>query len=135
MPVAKGKSEIKLVVQEPLKAQLDAEAADRGIDRSSLICQRLLASYDEQDPGAMERRLDQVIRDLSALREDMAQVITLMETFVAGLGKPPIPSGEKVYPTPATLEETYPELKTMQASVPPTDAPTMPAKRWTLWPR
>ena len=33
----------------------------------------------------------------------------LIETFMAAVGKPAAPA-EKVYPTPATWEETYPEL-------------------------
>jgi hypothetical protein len=139
MPGARGKVEIKLVLPPDLKAQLDAEAQARGMDRSALICAQLLAFAEgsqESDGEAIQRRLDQVLRDHVALREQLTQVITLIETFMAAVGKPHAPA-EKGYPQPASWEETYPELYETPTPepTPPAETPQAPTKRWGLWPR
>jgi hypothetical protein len=132
MPAAKGKTEIRVVIPAALKAQLEREAAERGLDRSAWITRRLQSEDAPDVTSALAQRLDQVIRDMDTMREQLAQVITLIETFMAAVGTPSTPA-EKVYPTPATWEETYPEL---YAPKPPAPTPAVvvvpqaPAKRW-----
>ena len=133
MPAAKGKTEIRVVVPDELKAQLEKEASARGIDRSTWITMQLQSVEEPDALGAMGQRLDQVIRDMDTIREQLAQVITLIETFMAAVGKPQAPA-EKVYPTPATWEETYPELYGPKTPEPmpaaAVEAPQARAKRW-----
>jgi hypothetical protein len=132
MPAAKGKTEIRVVIPDALKAQLEREAAERGLDRSAWITMQLQSEDAPDVTSALAQRIDQVIRDMDTMREQLAQVITLIETFMAAVGKPSTPA-EKVYPTPATWEETYPEL---YAPKPPAPTPAVvvvpqaPAKRW-----
>ena len=139
MPAAKGKTEIRVVVPDELKAQMDREAAEHGMDRSALICQRLHDALESQETHEVARRLGELARDSAAMREEVAhlhedlqQVVTLIETFMAAVSKPGTPA-EKVYPTPATWEETYPELYAPKAPA-PTPAgvgePQAPVKRW-----
>jgi hypothetical protein len=139
MPRAKGKAEIKLVLPEALKAQLDAAAAEHGMDRSALICQRLQDALESQETNEVARRLSELARDSAATRdevaqlhEDLKQVVTLIETFMAAVSKPSAPA-EKLYPPPASWEETYPELYApRQESTPAVavEVPQAPAKRW-----
>jgi hypothetical protein len=139
MPRAKGKAELKLVLPEALKAQLDADAAEYGMDRSALICQRLHDALESQETNEVARRLGELARDSAAMREevaqlheDLTQVVTLIETFMTAVGKPSTPT-EKVYPTPASWEETYPELYAPRQEPTPAaavEAPQAPAKRW-----
>jgi hypothetical protein len=132
MPAAKGKTEIRVVIPDALKAQLEREAAERGLDRSAWITMQLQSEDAPDVTSALAQRIDQVIRDMDTMHEQLAQVITLIETFMAAVGKPSTPA-EKVYPTPATWEETYPEL---YAPKPPAPTPAVvvvpqaPAKRW-----
>jgi hypothetical protein len=132
MPAAKGKTEIRVVIPDALKAQLEREAAERGLDRSAWITMQLQSEDAPDVTSALAQRIDQVIRDMDTMREQLAQVITLIETFMAAVGTPSTPA-EKVYPTPATWEETYPEL---YAPKPPAPTPAVvvvpqaPAKRW-----
>jgi hypothetical protein len=132
MPAGKGKTEIRVVIPDELKVQLEREAAERGLDRSTWITMQLQSDDEPDAIGALGQRMDQVIRDLDTMREQFAQVITLIETFMAAVGKPSTPA-EKVYPTPATWEETYPELyapKTQEPTPAVVVAPQAPVKRW-----
>jgi hypothetical protein len=132
MPAAKGKTEIRVVVPDELKAQLDKEASERGIDRSTWITMQLQLVEEPDAIGALGQQIDQVIRDLDTMREQLAQVVTLIETFMTAVGKPSTPA-EKTYPTPATWEETYPELYAPKPPAPTPAvvvAPQAPAKRW-----
>jgi hypothetical protein len=132
MPGAKGKAEIKVVLPQALKAELDADAAAHGVDRSTWICMRLQTVDETAEGERLRPLLEHVFRDHAVMRDQLAQVITLIETFMAAVGKPAA-SAEKVYPTPATWEETYPEL---YAPKPPEPTPAVvvepqaPAKRW-----
>jgi hypothetical protein len=143
MPAAKGKAEIRFVAPDALKARLDAEAIDRGMDRSALICQRLQDALEGEETAEVARRLGELARDsavmrdaLKQLHEDLTQVVTLIETFMAAVGKPSTPA-EKVYPTPATFEEIYPELYAPKPPEPvtPRAAPQPAAKGWLSWRR
>jgi hypothetical protein len=140
MPGAKGKAEIKVVLPEALKARLDADAAEYGMDRSALICQRLQDTLESQETHEVARRLGELARDSAVMRDELTQlhgdlkhVVTLIETFMAAVSKPSTPA-EKVYPTPATWEETYPELyapKPQEPTPPVTvEEPRAPVKRW-----
>jgi hypothetical protein len=134
MAGASGKSIVKLVLPADLKEALDAEAQARGMDRSALICAQLLAFAEESpepDETSIQRRLDQVLRDHVALREQLSQIVTLIETFMASVAKPATPAAQ-VYPTPATLEETYPELYAPPAPPPvePVTVAEAPVKKW-----
>jgi hypothetical protein len=131
---ASGKAIIKLVLPDELKAALDAEAQARGLDRSAWICAQLLAGAEAapaSDETSIQRRLDQLVRDHAVLREQMAQIITLIETVIAGVQKP-APAAEPAYPIPATLEETYPELYAPSAPPPvePVTVAEAPVKKW-----
>jgi hypothetical protein len=145
MPAAKGKTEIRVVLPDALKAELEQEAAEQGVDRSTWITMRLQTVDASGESGEVARRLSELARDsavmreaLTQLHEDLRQVVVLIEAFMAAVGKPATPA-EKVYPTPATWEETYPEL---YAPTPPESSPAAvvveppaPAKRWGIWPR
>jgi hypothetical protein len=132
MPAAKGKTEIRVVLPDELKATLEQEAAEQGVDRSTWIAMRLQTVDAAGESGEVARRLSELARDTAALREDLRQVVILIETFMAAVSKPAAPA-EKVYPQPATWEETYPELYAPKAPD-PTPAvvvePQAPAKRW-----
>ena len=139
MPAAKGKTEIRVVLPDALKAELEQEAAEQGVDRSTWIAMRLQTVDASGESGEVARRLRELARDSAAMREQVAQlheglqqVVTLIEAFIAAVGKPPAPA-EKVYPTPATWAETYPELYAPEAPT-PTPAgmgePPAPVKRW-----
>jgi hypothetical protein len=136
--MAGGRSKVVLQVVMPpeLKAEVDAAATAEGLDRSAWICARLQAPPEASVVDDLARRLDQVLRDHDVLREQLGQVITLIETFMAAVGKPQAPA-EKGYPQPATWQETYPEL--YQPATPDAGAsgetPTPQTKRWGLWPR
>lgn len=139
MPPAEGKQGIKVVVPEALKAQLDADAQARGMDRSLLICLRLQESYTDIPLDATGPKLDQLIRDHAVLRDEFRQIVTLLETFVTRMTAQVHPV-EPVYPTPATIEETYPELQALAASgeTPATcehPSAVVEERRWKLWPR
>jgi hypothetical protein len=139
MPAAKGKTEIRVVLPESLKAELEQEAAEQGVDRSTWIAMRLQTIDASGESGEVARRLSELARDsavvreaLSQLHEDLRQVVVLIEAFMAAVGKPSAPA-EKVYPTPATWEETYPELyapKVPETTPTVVVAPQAPAKRW-----
>ncbi len=109
MPAAKGKVELKVVLPQELKEQLDTDAAERGLDRSAWMTMVLQSSYDEQGPGQAVR-LDQLIRDHVALREQVEQIAISLRELVEAIQKAPATPAKKVYPTPATWAETYPEL-------------------------
>jgi hypothetical protein len=143
MPAAKGKTEIRVVLPDALKAELEQEAAEQGVDRSTWIAMRLQTVDEGGESGEVVRRLAELARDSAVMREaldqlhrDLAQVVTLIETFMTAVGKPSTPA-EKVYPQPATWEETYPELYEPQAPDPTPVVgvePPAPVKRWR-WPR
>jgi hypothetical protein len=134
---AKGKAELKVVMPEELKEQVDTEAKARGIDRSALICLRVQESYGLAPQDDVGLKVEQVIRDLDMLKQDFRAVVTLIETFVEDVGKSK-GAPEKVYPAPASIEETYPEVKAMLAAPqgPAVDEDTpaavtpVPEKRW-----
>jgi hypothetical protein len=138
MPAAKGKVELKVVLPQELKEQLDADATERGMDRSAWMTMVLQSSYDEQG-HSQAVRLDQLIRDHVALREQVEQVAISLRELVEALQKAPTTPAKKVYPTPATWAETYPEL---YAPTPPAPEPApivveAPAtkKGWRPWRR
>jgi hypothetical protein len=91
------------------------------------------------ESGEVARRLAELARDSAVLREqvtqlheDVRQVVTLIETFMAAVSKPS-PPAEKGYPTPASWEETYPELYEPKAPDPTPVVgvePQAPVKRW-----
>ncbi len=108
MPAAKGKTEIRVVLPESLKAELEQEAAEQGVDRFTWIAMRLQTIDASGESGEVARRLSElalnsaVVREaLSQLHEDLRQVVGLIEAFMAAVGKPSAPA-EKVYPTPAS---------------------------------
>jgi|SRR5882724_4866746 len=137
MPAAKGKAELKVMLPQELKAQLDADAAERSLDRSAWVTMLLQSSYDEEGHG-QTARLDQLIRDHAALREQVAQLVASLQELVASLQKSSAPPPKPVYPTPATWEETYPELYAPKVPEPTpepveTDAPAAERKGWRPW--
>ena len=137
MPAAKGKVELKVVLPQELKEQLDTDAAERGVDRSAWMTMLLQSSYDEHghDQAA---RLDQLIRDQVFLREQVAELATALHELMASLQKTPATPAKPVYPTPATLEETYPELyapKTPEPVPDPVEESPAPVKGWRRWRR
>src|SRR2546430_9003248 len=109
MPAAKGKVELKVMLPQELKEQLDADATERGLDRSAWMTMLLQSSYDEHGHD-QTARLDQLIRDQSVLRDQVAQLVTALHELVESLQKSPAKPAKEVYPTPATWEETYPEM-------------------------
>ena len=139
MPAAKGKTEIRVVLPDALKAALEQEASEQGVDRSTWIAMRLQMVDASGESGEIAQRLSDLSRDSAAVREaltqlheDLRQVVILIETFMAAVSKPASPT-EKVYPPTATWEETYPELYAPKGPDPTPEVvvdPQAPAKRW-----
>ena len=137
MPAAKGKVDLKVSMPGELKAQLDTDAADRGMDRSALITMLLLSSYEAPEPSDIPARLDQLIRDQAVLREQVAQLVTAIQEVLEAMRQAPAKPAKEVYPTPATWEETYPELYAPKVPEPPpvAVAPPPPEKKGWPWRR
>ena len=141
MPAAKGKQSISVVVPDGVKEALDAEASARGLDRSALILAKLQADAEQSTWASVSTRLDHQDRQMTVIRESLEQLVSSLQELVASLNQPPATPPQPVYPTPAKLEDVYPELKAMrettvdQASLFPQPVPEPPAKRWRVWPR
>jgi hypothetical protein len=136
MPAAKGKVDLKVSMPSELKAQIDTDAAKRGMDRSALITMLLLSSYEAPEPSEIPARLDQLIRDQAVLRDQVAQLVTAFQEVLEAMRQAPATPAKEVYPTPATWEQTYPELYAPRVE-PPAPAPLQPAEKkgWGPWRR
>jgi hypothetical protein len=139
MPPGRGKEAVKVVLPVDLKAELDAEAAAQGIDRSALILARLAqgSGDDGADPWAsLQARLDHQERQLAGMQETLRELVTALHEVLAAVRSSSTPRQEPAYPVPASLEETYPELYAPKAPAPVSATPTPePVKRWSPWRR
>jgi hypothetical protein len=142
MTYGPGNERVRLRLPAALCAQLQAEAERREVTLSEIVVSKIMALQEaevrRQEAG--ERRLEQLIAEVLALRDELRQLVGLLEALVQQQ-TPPAAAPEPQLPI-ATYEQMYgPMEQDNPAWFPPQEAtPVQPDTsksrrhwQWKLW--